>query len=192
VKICYLAYSEEFLAPDGGFRHIYSICSQLAKDGDEIYLFTKGLGKNIRNKRISIINGRFYVYQIDFPISPFLIGVLSFLKRFPRMVIDLIKTIKKEQIDIIHQRFWIPIGAGIFIAKLLGIPYVLDVNAPFVEEVFYKKRIHWLYKIWRKAVFKAADAIITTTSVLRNIVARETKKEKIFVVRQVLDLNDLR
>ncbi len=190
VKICYLAFSEKFLAPDGGFRHIYSVCSQLTKQGDEIHLFTKGLGKNIQNKRVlSISDGRFYVYQVDFPISPFFIGILSFLKGFPRLVITLIKTIKQEKIEIIHQRFWIPIGAGIFVAKLLGIPYILDVNAPFVEEVFYKKRVSWLYKLWRKAVFKAADAIITTTTVLRNIVARDTKKEKILVVRQGVDLN---
>ncbi len=185
MDICYVATSERFSPIHAGFTHIYSFCKHLTMSGIHIHLLVKRPHKSYKPIKLTNV----VIHYIDWPISPFLIGIVSFLRRFPKMIIELIRLIKKERIQIIHERFWLPSGVSCFVSKLLRIPYVLEVNAPFVEEVFRGKKIRWLYALWRKILFKLADRIITQTNILQSIIARDSRVDKIIVIRNGADLS---
>jgi starch synthase len=185
MNICYVATSERLSPIHAGFTHIYGFCKYLAESGIHVHL----LAKQPQVISTPITLKQVVIHYIDWPISPFLIGIVSFLRRFPKMIIELVRLIKKERIQLIHERFWLPSGVSCLVSKLLGIPYVLEVNAPFVEEVFRGKKIRWLFAVWRKILFKSADRIITQTLILRNIIARDVKVDKISIIRNGTDLS---
>lgn len=77
--------------------------------------------------------------------------------------------------DLIHERFHSPNPFGYRISKKIGVPRILEVNSPYIEDEAYKNSI--LKRIAekdRKKQFEHADAIITQTETLKKILSNVT------------------
>ena len=77
--------------------------------------------------------------------------------------------------DLIHERYHSPNPFGYRIANKLNLPRILEVNSPYVEDEAYKNPVlHKIAENDRIRQFEHADAIITQTDTLKEIISNAT------------------
>ena len=167
MNILYVACNETFPSYQAGYTHIYNICKGMTKLGNKVYVIAKSPG----TKNDHVHNGINIHYIADRK------GLTSPL----RAIREIVECCKKYNIDIIHERYSIPGGYGIFAAKILGIPSVLEINSPLAEEIYGSTPLFYGIHLMNKIQYFLSDVIITQTPILRNIIKIHTKKD-IYVI----------
>lgn len=111
---------------------------------------------------------------------------------------EILKINRRKKIDIIHERYGLYSYSGVLASLILRIPYILEVNGPCVEEkqlftapMQGNQRRVALYL--RKICLKHADAIISVSNVLKNIMVTEwgIDKKKILVLPNAADVKTI-
>ncbi len=87
---------------------------------------------------------------------------------------------KCSKIDVIHERFGLYSFGGVLASRLMGIPYVLEINGPNIEEkqLFTKPLLGWQKRVAvfiRKICMFNSDIIISVSNVLKDIMVNEWK-----------------
>lgn len=103
--------------------------------------------------------------------------------------------VRRHRPDVLYQRANVLMLSGVWIARLFGIPYLLEVNAPLAIERarFGGLSWPWLAAWTEHTTWRAADCVLPVSAVL----AREVQKagvplERIFVTPNGVDLNSIR
>ena len=85
--------------------------------------------------------------------------------------------------DIIYERFNLFYLPGVWLRKKLGIPLIVEINAPLAEEraKYSNLKLHALARWTERKVWQAADAALPVTNVLADYVRREEVPETAFM-----------
>ena len=163
-----ILYHHRIASKDGQYVHIEEIITALRQLGHEVFVvepdsinskeFGQGasLVKNIR----AILPG--FVHEI----AEFLYSVADYLK--------LKKAIKAHKPDFIYERYNLYFPSGIWAAKKFGLPLILEVNAPLLDErskhdhIGLPKLARWT----EEYVWRSANHVLPVTQVLADRVMR--------------------
>jgi glycosyltransferase involved in cell wall biosynthesis len=86
------------------------------------------------------------------------------------------KLVKDDGIEVIQERHEMRLDMGPNSTRLLGIPSVLEVNSPFIEEAFEEGSFSFRSRnFFRRLGFDGASAIVVQTRLLKDIIGRQTQ-----------------
>lgn len=174
-----------------GYRiHILKILEGLKKAEHEIYLITINDKKELKGfiDYLCIPHRylRFKLHKI-FPYFGFIDSIFIFF--------NILKLHKKKKFDVIHERYGLYSYGGAFAAKILKLPYILEVNAPIIEE----KQLHtiplrcaqkWAALLNSTYCLNQADRIIAVSTLLKNYMVNNwgIKASKIYILPNAADI----
>lgn len=178
MNICYFAPNILYQAPHAGYTHTINLCKELQKKGNKVLIIFQG------EKYSEFKKDDFYIITAPNWGHMGSFSIYSLLKLFP-ILIKLVKICKKYQIDLIHERSGLPRGIGIIAARILKIKSVTEINSPFIEEHEIKRDL--LFRIWRKLMFQLTNLIITQTPILKKILCKDIRADKIQIISNGVD-----
>ena len=185
-NVAYFAFDQFIPSNHAGFVHTLSIVKALRDIGNDVVLYGIPSGLNLFNllkwqgsyKGIPVNYTRFIVsFKLKYRFFSFL-NTLSYYK--------VMKQLKKQNPNIIHERFHIPNPYSIKICEELEIPKVLEVNSLYIEEGVYSGKAKEVALKQRKKLFEQCKAIITQTETLKNMIRNLTDKP-IYVIPNGVD-----
>ncbi|MDI6916162.1 MAG: glycosyltransferase family 4 protein [Thermoplasmatales archaeon] len=166
MKILYLAPCQPFPAPHAGFTHTYNMTKNLQALGHDIHVVARYTKKTDIGCCIEYDN--LPVYYVDWSIHS-----------LPKFINSFVHTLKViDDVDIIHERFEVPGGAGIIYSKMFNIPSILEVNDPFLDKQPTKNLPQKIRGFMmggnRSWQLRSFSGIVTQTRILKNIISKET------------------
>ncbi len=185
-NVAYFAFDQFIPSNHAGFVHTFSIVKALRDIGNDVVLYGIPSGLNLFNllkwrgsyKGIPVNYTRFIVsFKLRYQFFSFL-NTLSYHK--------VVRLLKEQSPDIIHERFHVPNPYSIKICEELGIPKILEVNSLYIEEGVYNGRAKEVALKQRKKLFEQCKAIITQTETLKNMIRNLTNKP-IYVIPNGVD-----
>ena len=214
MKIAYLVTDPGIpvFGSKGASVHVRAFTSGLAACGHEVFVLAFNLdGKNPPDKRISY-------YQIgDKKIVKdkwsWLIGmiqnsessdiqekqpagsIVTEIKKIDMMghaVKDMTSILSKQQIDVLLERLSLFGGAGMMVSQKLGIPHIIEMNAPLAKETETWRGLYFkemAYSIERR-VLNAANGVMVVSEELKKILLKMgVSRKKILILPNGVDLN---
>jgi len=186
-NIAYFAFDQLIPSEHAGFVHTISIVKSLKEFGNKIVLYAIPSGLNLVN--ILKWKGEYEGIPINYTrfVTSFKLKyrIFSFLNLVSYPIV--LKSIKKQNPEIIHERFCLPCKYSIKIYKKFdSIPKILEVNSLFVEEGIYPPKIAKIAKKQRREIFKLCNAIITQTETLKSQISKLTEKP-VYVIPNGVD-----
>jgi glycosyltransferase involved in cell wall biosynthesis len=161
-----ILYHHRIKSKDGQFVHIEELVKQLKKLGHEIHMVgpvseeSEDFGSESRTLNL--------VRKV---LPRFLYEFLEFCYCF----LDFLQVtiaIRRVRPDVIYERFNLFTPSGIWAKRLYGLPLILEVNAPLVEErtSFGGLSLLRLAKWSQQYAWCGADRVVTVTEVLEDII----------------------
>ncbi len=174
MKVAFYAFDIFSPSDTAGFVHTIEITQKISSIVDlKLFAapsFSRALNPFLWEERIEGMDINYARFTLWF--KPYLIPFIPF--NFLSYYLVQKKT-KQFCPDLIHERFHSPNPFGYRISRKLGVPRILEVNSPYIEDEAYKNPLFQkIAKKDRKKQFENADAIITQTETLKNIIARAT------------------
>lgn len=155
-------YHHRVASKDGQHVHIQEIIKSLQKQGHEIILVAPRAGEN---QAFGGDGGMVSTLKKSTP--KVIYEILEFSYAFVAAA-KLLWAIKKHSPDFIYERFNLFTPAGIWVKKIVGLPLLLEVNAPLYEErnehdgLGLRRLAKWSQAYtWRQA-----DVVLPVTGVL--------------------------
>ena len=186
-NIAYFAFDQFIPSQHAGFVHTFSIIKSLKELGNRIILYAIPSGAHLLN--ILKWQGEYEGIPINY--TRFATSfkskyrIFSFLNSISYPIV--LKSIKKQSPEIIHERFCLPCKYSIKIyKKFKSAPKILEVNSLFVEEGIYPPKIAKIAKKQRREIFKLCNAIITQTETLKSQISKLTEKP-VYVIPNGVD-----
>jgi glycosyltransferase involved in cell wall biosynthesis len=105
----------------------------------------------------------------------------------------LLRAAREFRPDAIYERYNLFHLAGAMVARRLGLPFLVEVNAPLAEERtrFGNLRLRRLARATEAFVWRAADRVLPVTEVLAgHVAAAGVPRERIVVVPNGIDLHE--
>jgi glycosyltransferase involved in cell wall biosynthesis len=180
MRVLYLAQHQEFSGDHAGFAHAFNLTLALAAQGDDVTLVAKRPAcgpvhmKVPENMKLRLVD-----WDLEYPL-PF--GPARQIPKQLNIVESaralgwLKKVVKQDRIQIIHERHEMRLDMSPLSTRFLGIPSVLEVNSPFIEEAFEESSFSFRSRnFFRKMGFDNASAIVVQTRLLGDIIRRQTK-----------------
>ena len=179
-----ILYHDRIASKDGQYVHIEELTKAFKEIGHTLVFVAPyytnranfgndgGIVRNLKN---------------NFPRSLYEILELSYSLV---IVIKLIKTILINRPDFIYERYNLYQPAGVIIAKLFGIPLLLEVNAPLVDErsKYSGLSLRKLAKFIENFTWKRASLVLPVTQVLASIIQNTgVSADKIHVIHNGID-----
>ncbi len=179
MRVLYLAQHQPFSGDHAGFAHVYNFTRHLAGLGQHVVLAARPpppgspLPPLPPNMKLRLVD-----WELEYPL-PF--GPMPRLARqldlvAPARALRWIKrTVEQERIDIIQERHEMRVDMSPISTRFLGIPSVLEVNSPFIEEAFPEGSFSFRSRnFFRRLGFGSATAIVVQTGLLRKIISKHT------------------
>jgi glycosyltransferase involved in cell wall biosynthesis len=121
---------------------------------------------------------RFVEWELEYPLPfgplPRLASQLDWAEP-ARALRWMRRTVEQERIDIVQERHEMRLDLGPLSTRFLGVPSVLEVNSPFIEEAFPEGSFSFRSRnLFRRMGFDSASAIVVQTSLLKKIISRHT------------------
>ena len=191
MKIAYFAFDQFVPSKHAGFVHTYSIVKALKERGNNITLYAIPAHPKLYNPfRWSDNYSGIDIHYVRFTVS-YRPEILAFA---PLNILSYYKTLealKKQNPDIIHDRFHLPNPFSIKIFEKLGIPKILEVNSLYIEDEAYKGIKAKKAERDRRTQFEQASAIITQTETLA-IMIRGLTNKPVFIIPNGVDTEQFR
>ena len=180
MRVLYLASHQRFSGDHAGFAHVYNFTRHLAALGPTVVLAARPpeagsapppVGPNLQL--------RYVEWELEYPLPfgpiPRLASQLD-LAEPARALRWMKRTIKEERIDIIQERHEMRLDLGPLSTRFLGVPSVLEVNSPFIEEAFAEGSFSFRSRnFFRRLGFDSATAIVVQTPLLKKIISKHTE-----------------
>lgn len=176
LNILYFAPSETLPNETASSTHVLEITSNMQDLGNEVYVYANSpcpfsLAENRIHMNVEIRYVRFPVHFFPSQLLYIPLVWASHTKLCSQL----------KDVDVLHERFWVPEFFGPFYAKKYKIPFFLEVNSPLVEEQAGYLPFNYIRRLNRLSQFDSVNAIITQTNTLRRLLEKITTKP-IFVV----------
>lgn len=175
-----ILYHHRLGSKDGQYVHVTEIVNSLRKQGHEVIMVEpKMLKHNAFGGETPIVAMlKKWLPQFIYELAEFSYSVIAFIK--------IMLAASKHKPDFIYERFSLYMIAGVVAKRLLGIPLILEINAPLYEErsedlvVSLNKFARWT----QYYTFKHADMLLPVTGVMASIVKQyDVPSSKIDVVQ---------
>lgn len=175
-----ILYHHRLGSKDGQYVHVTEIVNSLRKQGHEVIMVEpKMLKHNAFGGETPIVAMlKKWLPQFIYELAEFSYSVIAFIK--------ITLAASKHKPDFIYERFSLYMIAGVVAKRLLGIPLILEINAPLYEErsedlvVSLNKFARWT----QYYTFKHADMLLPVTGVMASIVKQyDVPSSKIDVVQ---------
>ena len=174
-----ILYHHRLGSKDGQYVHVTEIINSLRNQGHEVIIVEpKMLEQNDFGGETPVVALlKRNLPQFLYEIAEFSYSFIAFLKIMQAAI--------KHKPDFIYERFSLYMIAGVIAKRILGIPLILEINAPLYEErsddlvISLKRFARWT----QYYTFKHADLLLPVTQVLGNIVKTyKVPEEKIDVI----------
>lgn len=180
-----ILYHHRIRSKDGQFVHISELVAAFERRGTQV-----------------VMCGPRATEQAEFGDDG---GMVAKLKRWlPQVLYELMEiaygwfavwrlwaAVRREQPDAIYERYNLYAPAGALVRKLIGIPLILEVNAPLADERARHDGLGLpkLARAFERWTWRSADAVIVVTEVLgQSVVAAGVPRAKIHVMPNGIDL----
>lgn len=174
-----ILYHHRIASKDGQYVHVEELTNALVEQGHELCFVSPG-----------------FTTETDFGDDG---GIATRLKRLlPKSIYELlelsysflifyklVRQVLKFKPDFIYERYNLYQPMGVVVSKIFGIPLLLEVNAPLVDE---RKKysglcLVWLANIVERFTWKNATKVLPVTQVLADIVSKSgVPDDKIVVI----------
>jgi len=179
MRVLYLAQHQRFSGDTAGFAHVYNFTRHLAALGPSVVLAARPPEDGRPPAPVGPgIDLRLVEWELEYPLPfgplPRLASQLDVAE--PARALRWMKrTIEQERIDIIQERHEMRLDIGPLSTRFLGVPSVLEVNSPFIEEAFPEGSFSFRSRnLFRRLGFDSATAIVVQTPLLKKIISRHT------------------
>lgn len=174
MKVAFFAFDIFSPSDTAGFVHTIEITQKISSIVDlKLFAapsFKRALNPFVWEEKLDGMDIDYARFTLWF--KPYLIPFIPF--NFLSYYLVYMKT-KRFHPDIIHERFHSPNPFGYRISQKIGVPRILEVNSPYIEDEAYKNSIFKkIAEKDRKTQFEHADAIITQTETLKKIISNAT------------------
>ena len=201
MRIAYICadFGIPILGYKGASVHVRELVSALTTDGHEVQVFSPNPGTG--NSLVAPLH----------PVSPdrlpetlrrvvrrSLPGAQSLDKEVRELVfnVTLFRSLRKEwqrwHPDAIYERYTVFNLAGAALARRIGVPHLLEVNAPLRLERARTKglRLDSIAGLIERRLFRSADGVLTVTAALRRyVLGRGGRAERTLVVPNGVDVD---
>ncbi len=185
-NVAYFAFDQFIPSDHAGFVHTCSIVKALRDLDNDVTIYGIPGGRDLYN----FFKWRGCYQQIPLNYVRFTVSFkLKYRLFYPLNLISYRKTLehlKRQNPDLIHERFHLPNPYSIKIWEDTKIPKVLEVNSLYVEEGIYGGREKRIASEQREKLLSQCEAIITQTDTLKGMIEEITDKP-VFVVPNGVD-----
>jgi len=179
MRVLYLAQHQRFSGDHAGFAHVYNFTRHLAALGPKVVIAARPpeaghsppqVGPNMKL--------RYVEWELEYPLPfgpiPRLASQLD-LAEPARALRWMKRTVDEDRIDIIQERHEMRLDLGPLSTRFFGVPSVLEVNSPFIEEAFPEGSFSFRSRnFFRRLGFDSATAIVVQTPLLKTIISKHT------------------
>lgn len=190
-NIAYFAFDQFIPSEHAGFVHTYSIVKALKEIGNDVTLYGIPQGFDLFNlfKWSDIYKG------IPLNYVRFIVSFkLRYKQFYPLNLMSYHQTLdalRKQNPDLIHERFHLPNPYSIKISEKVNTPKILEINSLYIEEGVYSGTAKKMALKQREELFDQCKAIITQTETLKRMIETITDKP-VFVVPNGVDTHQFR
>ncbi len=182
-----ILYHHRIASKDGQYIHLSAIIKELKIEGHEVLLSGPSLeeGSDMGGQRDWIHFLKKRIPSAVYELMEFGYNFLDFFR--------LLKNISKFRPDFIYERENLYFVSGIWAAKVLKLPLILEVNAPLYNErakydgIYFHSFARWS----ENYVWRSADFLLPVTSVLENIVKRYVVPKQSMVLHNGISPKEL-
>ena len=175
MKVAFFAFDIFSPSDTAGFVHTIEMTQRLAEKVD-LKVFAapsikRALNPFLWNERLESMDVNYTRFTLWF--KPYLIPFIpfNFLSYY-----SVYRKTKEFNPHVIHERFHSPNPFGYRISQRVGVPRILEVNSPYIEDEAYKNpTLKKIAETDRRTQFEHADAIITQTETLKKIISNVTE-----------------
>jgi glycosyltransferase involved in cell wall biosynthesis len=174
-----ILYHHRTASKDGQAVHIEELIHALREQGHEVRVVAPAGGDEgdmgaevgwVRSLRSKLPKALYECLEIGY-------SLLAYMR--------LARAVKEFQPDVIYERYNLYLLAGLMAKRRFGLPLLLEVNAPLVQErlQFGGLGLPWLGRWAEAKAWTGADVVLPVTQVLaEHVVARGVPKERIVVI----------
>lgn len=175
MRILYLSPSEPYPGTHAGFTHVHNLIKHLVIEGDQVTLIAgqpeqSNATTNDEMRPDPIPGLKVHHISSSDPIT-----------RNRKLLAKVVSLCKKEQFDLIHERFEMAGTAGAVAAKLAHLPLVLEVNDPFLE-LNAQPSFRYPLSLSKQLQFGSADALICQTPQIKQAIWDTSPNTKVYVI----------
>lgn len=180
MRILYLAQHQPFSGDHAAFAHVFNLTRSMAAQGADVTLVAKRptgaaplptLPDHLKLKLVK--------WELEYPLPfgpvpriPTQLNVIEPARALRWMK----KLVSEERIQILQERHEMRMDMSPLSTRFLGIPSVLEVNSPFIEEAFPEGSFSFRSRnFFRRLGFDNATAIVVQTRLLKKIIFNHTK-----------------
>jgi glycosyltransferase involved in cell wall biosynthesis len=181
-----ILYNHRTQSRDGQFVHIEELIAAMRAEGHEVVVVEPRHVERAsfgEDSRVGAAAKR-YIPAPLYELMELLYSGREFLR--------LAAAHRRRRADMLYQRANLFMLSGALFARLFGVPYLLEVNAPIAEErrQFAGLRLFPLARWSERTMWRAADWVLPVTGVLaRTIAASGVPGDRITVVPNGVDLD---
>ncbi|OUR99178.1 group 1 glycosyl transferase [Gammaproteobacteria bacterium 42_54_T18] len=174
-----IIYLHRIASKDGQYVHVEELTNAILEQGHDI----RFIAPQFTDESEFGSDGGF-VSKLKEKLPQFVYEILE-LSYSLLIALKLVVAILQKRPDFIYERYNLYQPAGVIVAKLFGLPLLLEVNAPLFDErrKYSGIAIPWLAKAIENFTWRQATKVLPVTQVLANIVmAHGVSKGRIEVV----------
>lgn len=162
-----ILFHHRIASRDGQAVHIEELIAALHRQGHETMLVGPA---SFQNTAFGGINP--LVDRLKQAIPPALYELLEIAYN-AKAFLRLHKAVRTYRPDFVYERYSLFLLAGIWVHRLLGVPILLEVNSPLLEERVKNEglRLHWLGRWAQRLIWNSVDYLLPVTHVLARSVA---------------------
>ncbi len=180
MRVLYLAQHQVFSGDHAGYSHVWGLTRQLAALGHEVTLVVRpARAPSAPPAEAEGVRLKYAQWELEYPLPfgpPERLGPQLNLLEPARALRWMKRTVEESGIQIIQERHEMRLDLSPLSTRLLGVPSVLEVNSPFIEESFPEGSFSFRSRnLFRRMGFDAASAIVVQTELLKRIISAHTR-----------------
>jgi glycosyltransferase involved in cell wall biosynthesis len=161
-----ILYHHRIRSKDGQFVHVEELIHALRAQGHEVHIAgPRAVEKDaFGGESRTLVGMRNALPRWMYELLEFGYSLIAFARLFVAAL--------RSRPHFIYERYNMLCPAGVWVSRLLGLPLVLEVNAPLYEEraKFGGLSLHWLARWSERVVWRNADCVLPVTEVLAGYV----------------------
>ena len=181
-----ILFHHRIASTDGQFVHLTELTRALRELGHEVLIVGPKIGES---GALGETNNLISTLKKAIPSA--LYEVMEFTYSFIA-ALRLWQAARVFKPDVVYERYNLHLHAGRFVAKVIGRPFILEVNAPLAEErdVYGKLTLKTFAKWSDGVIWRSAHMALPVTNVLADKLRKQgVKEDRITVIHNGADLS---
>jgi len=168
-----ILYHHRIASKDGMYVHVEELTNAMLEQGVDLHFVCPGFS---HNAEFGSEGGFSAKLRARLPSAAYEVLELGYSLL---IAIKLINAIIRFKPEVIYERYSLYQPAGVFVAKLFGIPLLLEVNAPLAEErkKHNRLRLYSLAKRIENYTWRNASWVLPVTNVLADYIRQSVAVE---------------